>query len=59
MKKENIAKLTLVMALSTSVFFSQMDIARADDSLNVISIMKDLKLIKRKYQKKSQQKKKI
>lgn len=37
MKKENIAKLTLVMALSTSVFFSQMDIVRADDSLNVIS----------------------
>ena len=37
MKKENIAKLTLVMALSTSVFFSQMDIARADDSMNVIS----------------------
>lgn len=37
MKKENIAKLTLLMALSTSVFFSQMDIVRADDSLNVIS----------------------
>ena len=48
MKKQNMAKVTLIMALSTSVFFSQTDVVRASDGVKPLASKEEVKIESKK-----------